>query len=103
MINYYDELEELKANTYYHGTSDILCIDSLLPSNKTGNIREQELRKVYITTNYGSAMRYAYKACDKFGGNPIVYKVIPDYDTIAHRIDSEYICDYATIIEKTVL
>lgn len=100
--NYYDDLDELKNNKYYHGTSDKLIIKDniLLPSNETAIIREQKLNKVFITTSYGSAKKYAIKASNKFGGNPIIYRVIPDYHSLIHRMDFEYICDFATIMEE---
>lgn len=92
----------LQKQTYYHGTSTNVKIPSgiLKPSNETGNIREQNLRYVYITTSLNSAKRYAYKAVEKFGGDPIIYVVEPDFDTLANRISCEFICSFAKILSE---
>lgn len=100
---YYYE-EQLKNQKYYHGTSSIFNIQTIKPSIKTGILREDFRKnnrdKVYVTTSIGSAERYAQKAVDKFGGSPVVYEVKPDYDTLAARIDCEYITDFAIVIRK---
>lgn len=100
--SYYSELDWLKSQKYYHGSSSNVKIkdNTLLPSLQTGNIREQSLGQVYVTTSYGSAKKYSYKAANKFGGEPIVYEVEPDFDSLVHRVDCEYICDFATIIKE---
>lgn len=101
-IDEYDDIEWLKSLTFYHGTSTAIQIPHgiLKPSYETGTIREKELRQVYITTSIGSAKRYAYKATDRFGGEPIVYVVRPDFDTLINRIDCEYVCDFAEIVAE---
>lgn len=100
---YYYE-EQLKNQKYYHGTSSIFNFQYLKSPIET-NICREDFRKnnrdkVYITTSIGSAERYAQKAVDKFGGSPIVYEVKPDYDTLAARIDCEYITDSAIVVRK---
>lgn len=99
----FDDEEWLLSQKYYHGTStSIKILDSILrPSEETGIIREQCLTKVYITTSKISAKRYAYKAVNKFGGDAIIYEVEPDIDSLMHRIDNEFICDFAKIISQS--
>ena len=96
------EEENLKKQTYYHGTTNLFKISEIKPPVNTKIIRE-DFRKnnrnvVYITTSFGSAQRYACKAAKKFGGKPIVYKVKPDWDSLVKRIDCEYITNFAYII-----
>ena len=60
------EEENLKEQTYYHGTTDLFKILVIKPPVDSKIIRE-DFRKnnrnvVYITTSFGSAQRYAYKA-----------------------------------------
>ena len=96
------EEENLKKQTYYHGTTDLFKISVIKPPVDSKIIREdfRENNKnvVYVTTSFGSAQRYAYKAAKKFGGNPIVYKVEPDWDSLVKRMDCEYITNFATLI-----
>ena len=70
--------------TYYHGTSDkIVNIKNfrLLPPKVTGVIsewgRKKNLDRVFFTEDLNSAKIYARKAVIKFGGNPIVVRVVP--------------------------
>lgn len=101
-IDDYEYYKWLQKQTYYHGTSTNIKIpDGILkPSSETRVVREQLLRQVYITTSIGSAKRYAYKAVEKFGGDPIIYEVKPDFDTLVNRIDCEFICDFAEILKE---
>lgn len=67
---------------YYHGTSSQLELGiRLLPPDVTGKIQEvgrkKNLNMVFFTTDAGSARTYAGRACAKFGGSPVVYRVIP--------------------------
>lgn len=98
----YDDIDFLMSQNYYHGTTDKINIeDTILPSCETGIDREEKKsKKVWVTTSLGSAQRYSHKAADKFGGNPVVYEVEPDWDSLVHRMDYEYICDFATIIRE---
>lgn len=91
---------------FYHGTSDVfnLSIGSkILPSIETGILREEfrkvRLNIVFITTSKYSAFKYAKRASEKFGGNPIVYEV-KGYN-ISKIQNTEYACDFAKIIQKT--
>jgi hypothetical protein len=105
MINEYFEEQIWKNQKYYHGTSDALkLLSEILPPSETDIIRE-DFRKnnrnvVYITTSLGSATRYALKAAKKFGGNPIVYEVEPDYDSLIPHINCDYITNFAKILCK---
>ena len=67
---------------FYHGTSSNLKIGKkILPPVATGVVSEDtrkiRLDKVFFTSDKGYALIYARKACLKFGGHPVVYKVIP--------------------------
>lgn len=102
-VEEYYYYENMKNLTLYHGTSSSLNIDEkLLPPESTMIIREDFRQNnkniVFLTTSKLSAFRYAVKACARFGGKPIVYKVEPD-DTLEHRIDNEYTCESARIVE----
>lgn len=99
----YDDIDFLMNQSYYHGTSDIFEFEEgvILPAYKTGMDREgKKSKKVWVTTSLGSAERYATKAVDKFGGNPIIYEVEPDWDSLVHRMDFEYTCDFAYIVKE---
>lgn len=66
--------------TFYHGTSTALNLGHvLLPANETNVLREAFRKKlrnvVFITTSKVSAERYAKKAAQRFGGEPVVYTV----------------------------
>lgn len=101
LIEEYEEMEKIKTLTFYHGTSDVLNLEEILPSSDTENLREtnrQKFRnKVFVTTSLLSAKKYALKSALMFGGNPVVYEVIPDFDSIFNTTDCEYICDFAKI------
>lgn len=88
---------------FYHGTSDIFKIKSMiLPASQTGILREEFrtklTEKVFITFSVKSAEYYAKKACEKYGGNPIVYEVRPMSYPV-YNGGNEYICDRAKIIK----
>lgn len=73
--------------TFYHGTSTALDVGQvLLPANETTVLREEFRKKlrnvVFITTSMVSAERYAKKAVQRFGGQPVVYTVKPDFDSL---------------------
>ena len=96
---YYENMKDLKL---YHGTSSALNISGkLLPPESTMTIREDfrtaNKNVVFLTTSKLSALRYAIKACAKFGGTPVVYQVSPD-ETLEHRLDNEYVCETADIV-----
>lgn len=88
--------------TFYHGTSDCMGISKwILPPAQTGNLREEWRRKyhdkVFFTTSLMSAKKYAKKACEKYGGNPVIYTVRPIGQWF-NRIDTEYIAEKAMVI-----
>ena len=89
---------------YYHGTSSALNITKvILPPIKT-NIKREYWRerltdKVFITNSIKSAKMYAKKACEKYGGNPIIYKVKP-FGLLTQLHNAEFICDGAKIIHN---
>lgn len=87
---------------YYHGTSDALLIGAfLLPPNDTGIKREDWRKKhqdkVFLTSSYKSAEYYAKKACEVYGGAPVVYKCEP-MGNLIHLKDIEWIADMALIL-----
>lgn len=88
---------------YYHGTSDIFKITKLLPPVETGILREQWrtklTNKVFFTNSQMSAAKYAKKAAEKYGGNPIIYEVNP-IGPIWNTNTNEYVADFATIVQS---
>lgn len=71
-------------NLFYHGTStNVVPKGTLkcLPYNCTGNIQEKgrkkNLDKIFFTDSYKSALIYAGRSVNQFGGEPIVYRLIP--------------------------
>lgn len=95
----------MNNQTYYHGTSTALNISfRIYPPDVTGVIREDirigNRNVIYVTPSYDLAYNFAKKAVKKFGGEPIVYKVIPNKETLAHRINNEYTTAYADIVYK---
>ena len=67
---------------YYHGSSTACGIDyMLLPPEDSGFLQEEgrkkNLDKVFFTTDLGSARIYAGRAVNRFGGSPVIYRVIP--------------------------
>lgn len=70
---------------YYHGTSDAVLPRGsfrLLPPSETGVIseagRKVNLSRVFFTRDVGLARIYAGRACSRFGGRPVVYRVVTD-------------------------
>jgi len=87
---------------YYHGTSDIFQMGTyILPAKCTNILREswrkKDLNVVFSTTSYKSAYMYAKKAVEKYGGSPIVYRVIP-LGNVYQRNGNEWCSDLAVII-----
>lgn len=69
---------------FYHGSSDAVVNMKgfkLLPPNLTNVIsekgRKKNLNKVFFTTDIGYAKIYAGRTVQRFGGSPIVFRVIP--------------------------
>ena len=89
---------------YYHGTTDNFNIkDGILkPSTETGILREdwrkKNLDKVYLTISLLSAEKFAYKACQKYGGCGVIYEVEP-LDDICNPNTNEYITNSAKILK----
>lgn len=74
----------INEETYYHGTSSMLAKEighKLLPPQETNRIQEfgrkKNLDKVFFTKDIGSAKIYAQRACNTFGGEPVLFRVIP--------------------------
>ena len=97
---------------FYHGSSDaVVKIEGfrLLPPNLTNVIsekgRKKNLNKVFFTTDIKYAKIYAGRAAQRFGGNPIVFRVIPMgsiekmHEKDGHSI---YYSDWAFIDKQTI-
>mgnify|MGYP007004246230 CR=1 FL=1 len=79
---------------FYHGTTDALRIRKILLPPVITNCKREDWRKkyedkVFFTTSLGTAHKFAKKACEKFGGNPIIYIV---------TIEGEFVADRAVVI-----
>lgn len=88
--------------TFYHGTTDVFNVNKvLLPPTYTNNLREEWRKKyqnmVFFTTSLLSASKFARKACDKYGGNPVIYEVRP-IGQYFNTIRGEYISEKAKIV-----
>lgn len=88
--------------TFYHGTTDVFNIKkTLLPPTYTGNLREDWRKKyqnmVFFTASLLSASKFARKACEKYGGNPVIYEVRP-IGQYFNTIHGEYISEKAKIV-----
>lgn len=86
---------------FYHGTTTNIKLNKiLLPPSETGVLREDFRKnlkdKVFLTISKPSAIKYAKKAVQQFGGAPVIYKVKPDYESLIKK-GTEYICDEAYI------
>ena len=96
--------EECGHNTpvLYHGTSNIFRLTEILPPRETGNLREEWRREshnwVFLTDSPRSAYKYALKACEKYGGSPVVYEVEPVGEAF-YRHTHEHIARAATVIQ----
>lgn len=90
--------------TYYHGTSSAVQIRGVIfPPSVTNNQREDFRTKhtdqVFLTDSIVSARKYAKSSCQKYGGNPVVYTVVP-IGNKWKRKDTEYLADYALVLRK---
>lgn len=95
---------------FFHGTSTAVLSDGsflLLPPSVTGVISEEGRKintdKVFFTKDIGSARIYAGRACGKFGGNPIIFRVIPMSEIISLNQSpgtSVFMADWAFIEES---
>lgn len=96
---------EFVDEPYWHGTSDALPVgDTLLPPFESGVVRDDKTEfkdKVYFTNSKLCAIRYAKKACQKFGGRPVVYRVLP-LGEVWNVKDCEFVADAAMIEERMI-
>ena len=86
---------------FYHGTTTNIKVNKvLLPPNETGVLREDFRKtlqdKVFVTISKPSAIKYAKKAAERFGGEAIIYTVKPDYYSLIKK-GTEYICNKAFV------
>ena len=99
---WYSAPHQRKPTVFYHGTTDAFgIVNKLQPASVTGNLRE-EWRKsntdqVFLTTSLASAKNYAKKACEKYGGEPVVYECKP-IGSCYNRVSIEYVCNAARVI-----
>ena len=94
----------MQNTTYYHGTSTALPIaERILPPSRTGNLREhwrnKDRNKVFFTVSLLSARKFAKKACEAYGGEPVIYIVKPAGQVFG-TVNGEYIADSAIIVGK---
>lgn len=94
----------MRNKIFYHGTSSVFSIKKyLLPPLHTSNLREDWRRKnkdvVFFTTSLLSASKFAKKACEKYGGEPVIYEVKP-IGQYFNTINGEYISEKALILRK---
>lgn len=91
---------------FYHGTSSSLKIGhKLLPPSVSGNIsetgRKKNLDKIFFTTDIKYAQIYAKKSVQKFGGEPIIFRVIPPQNLIEKYTNTKgcdiYTANYAFV------
>lgn len=87
---------------FFHGTSSALKITgTLLPALSTLTQRENRTRNidvVFITKSKPSAEKYARKACEKYGGTPVVLTITP-VDDCYRLSNTEWICKEALVIK----
>ena len=67
---------------YFHGTSSALRVRGrLLPPKESGALsekgRKKNLHLVFFTEDEKYARIYAGRACQRFGGKPVVCRVVP--------------------------
>lgn len=92
---------------FFHGTSSVLGItDILLPPTKTTLLaelgRKKNLDKVFFTLDFNSAGIYADKAVKRFGGKPIVLRVLPNGKIVvvqARKGTTVYMADSAKVLQ----
>ena len=91
---------------FYHGTSSNLKIKHKLVSPSiSGKLAEtgrgKNLDKVFFTTSFKYAQIYAKKSVQKFGGEPIVFRVMPPQNLTKKYTDTKgcdiYTADYAWV------
>ncbi len=95
----------MEERNFYHGSSSELKIGfKLLPPSITGNLQEKgrkkNLDKVFFTASKKSALIYAGRAVNVFGGVKVIYRVIPmsEITMINKNKGTEvYACDWAFV------
>lgn len=91
----------------YHGSTIQLGYPNvILPAMSTG-IQRETWRKnkrdvVFLTTSLPSAEKYARKAVEHFGGQPVVYTIGGCKGLIRAR-DGEYHAELATVVDIKVM
>lgn len=90
---------------YYHGTANYRIVDKVLPPSITGCIsevgRKKNLDRVFFTTSYKSAIIYAKRAANQYGGIARVLEVMPVGEIIClnPNIGTEvYYSNYCNVI-----
>lgn len=92
---------------YYHGTSNAKITNKVLPPIDTGCIsevgRKKNLNKVFFTTSPTSALIYAKRAANQYGGTPKVLIVEPVGSIVClneNRGTEVYYADYCNVIHQ---
>ena len=91
---------------FYHGTTSKFEINGMiLPASVTGIKREswrtKHIDEVFFTISKCSAYMYAKKACEKYGGEPVVYAVKP-IGRYYNTVNNEFAAPKAIIVEKII-
>lgn len=91
-----------RKRTFFHGTTDTLPVKKVLLPPSATKIKREEWRtkytdSVFFTDSLLSAMKYAKRACVKYGGNPVVYVVKP-IGQFFNTIPGEYVADKALVL-----
>ncbi len=95
---------------YYHGSSSNCGIESILmPPVQTSVIseegRKKNLDQVFFTEDLGLAKVYAGRACNRFGGEHKIFRVIPmtEVTTLNETVGATvYHCGWAFVEEITL-
>lgn len=108
-INFFD-IKYLNNNVYYHGSSDSCGIQYLLlPPEETKFLQEEGRKKnldqVFFTEDFGLAKVYAGRACNRFGGNPVIFRVIPMGEVVCLSSDKGATVYYSrwAFVERLIL
>ena len=82
---------------FYHGTSSQIQIgDYLVPTARS--LARYRKSRVFITDSIDAALFYAKKNAEKHGGDPVIYKVEPDYFSISKISKTDYVTTNAKVV-----
>ena len=82
---------------FYHGTSSNISVGEYLVPTARALSRYKKSR-VFITDSIDAALFYAKKNVEKHGGDPVIYKVQPDYFSISKISKTDYVTTNAKVV-----